>query len=224
MHRYHLPGRNKNSPGGFTLIETLIVVVIIILLAGIAVPSFKHIIASDRLQEVAWQVVQDLRTVKEDAILYQQDLNVYFDYNNTPVEPTNATNKNNRRYLFEIFQYDSLLTPPSHYIPTDPPDNHFFEKALKYDLVIDSITSATSSQISIGGKNYFVLTFRSGAGNTFRGEVDVTSAMSGRNNGTSTIIGLNKVIIKIKDPNSNLAFYVIVDGVGNISMNGSPPT
>jgi len=222
MHRYHLPGRNKNSPEGFTLIETLIVVVIIIILTGIGVPSFKHIIASDRLQEVAWQIVQDLCTVKEDAILYQQDLNVYFDYNNFPVEPTNPANKNNRHYLFETFKYN-LADPQLHYIPTDSLDNHFFEKVLKYDIVIDSITP-TSSQISIGGKKYFVLTFRSGAGSTFRGQIDVTSAMSGRNNTTSTIIGTNKVVIKITDPNSNLSFYVIVDGVGNISMNGSPPS
>jgi type II secretory pathway pseudopilin PulG len=213
MHKFNPPGRSKGSPEGFTLIETLIVVVIIILLSAVGVPSFKHLIASDRLQEVAWQLVQDLRTVKEDAILYQQDLNVYFDFNNSPVEPLNATNKNNRRYLFETFQWgkdQTVQVEDQHYIPTDATSSHFVERTLKYGIVI-------------GGKNYFVLTLRSGAGNTFRGEVDVTSVMSGRQNTTPTIIGLNKLVIKLKDTNDSV-FYVIVDGVGNISMYGSPPS
>ena len=196
-------------------------------MSGVSMPYLRDFISSQRLQEVAWQTVQDLRTVKEDAILYQQDLNVYFDFNNLPVEPTNASNKNNRSYLFETFQWgkdQTVQVEDQHYIPTDATSSHFVERTLKYGIVIDSITSDTASSIAFGGKNYFVLTLRSGAGNTFRGEVDVTSTMPGRNNGTSTIIGLNKVVIRIKDPNSNLAFYVVVDGVGNISMNGSPPS
>jgi len=221
----HTNQREKKSPAGFTLIETLIVIAIVILLTGVGVPSFKHLIASNRLQEVAWQMVQDLRTVKEDAILYQQDLNVYFDFNNLPVEPTNASNKNNRSYLFETFQYNNLATPlPEHYIPTDSQDSHFTERVLKYGIVIDSITSDTASSIAFGVKNYFVLTFRSGAGSTFRGEIDVISSMSGRTNPTNpTIINEKKLVIKLKDTN-NSVFYVIVDGVGNISMYGSPPS
>jgi Tfp pilus assembly protein FimT len=226
MHRYHLPGRNKRSPEGFTLIEALIVVAIIIILTGIGVPSFKHLIASDRLQEVAWQIVQDLKTVKEDAILYQQDLNVYFDFNNLPVEPTNASNKNNRSYLFETFQWgkdQTVQVEDQHYIPTDATSSHFVERTLKYGIVIDSITSDTTSSIAFGVKNYFVLTLRSGAGNAFRGEVDVTRLMSGRQNTTFAIIGEHKVVIKLKDTNDSV-FYVIVDGVGNISMYGSSPS
>lgn len=225
--RFELNQQENKALAGFTLIETLIVIAIVILLTGVGVPSFKHLIASNRLQEVSWQMVQDLRTVKEDAILYQQDLNVYFDFNNSPVEPTDASNKNNRRYLFETFQSDLLSDPPLHYIPTDSPTKHFLEKILKYNFVIDNIASDISLTIVFDSKKYFVLTFRSGAGSTFRGETDVTTSMTGtsnRQNNSSVIINEKRVVIKIKDPNSDLAFYVIVDGVGNISMYGSPPS
>jgi len=223
----HTNQREKKSPAGFTLIETLIVIATVILLTGVGVPSFKHLIASNRLQEVAWQMVQDLRTVKEDAILYQQDLNVYFDFDNSPVEPHSAINLNNREYFFETFQWGKDQNPQvddSHYLPTDSLSAHFKQTVLKYNVVIDSISSTASSiQIPTGGTNYFVICFRSGAGSTFRGEGDVVTAMTGRTNTSSTIIDDSKLVIKLKDPSSDKAFYVIVEGTGKVSMYGSPP-
>jgi type II secretory pathway pseudopilin PulG len=220
-----LPSSNRR--GGFTLIELIIVVAIIITISGVSVPYLQGFMISERLQAVSWQLVQDLKTVKEDAILYQQDLNLYINYNNSPVEPINASNKNNRSYLFETFQWgkdQTVQVEDQHYIPTDAMSSHFVERTLKYGIVIDSITSTAFSPIVFGGKNYFVICFRSGAGSTFRGEGDVVTVMTGRTNITPTIIGTSKLVIKLKDPSSDKAFYVIVEGVGKISMYGSPPS
>lgn len=216
----------RSGPGmrkGFTLIELGVVLVIILVVSAIAIPSAQSFIATQRLQEVSWQIVQDLKSVREDAILYQQDLNVYFNYNNTPVEPTNAANANNRSYWFETFQLASVGN--SHYIPTDAATVHFTGKALKYNIVIDSITAGASSiQVPSWGKNYFVLCFRSGAGSSFRGEGDWVTAMTGRLNSTLSMVNTSKVTVKLRDPSTNRAYYVIVDGTGKISMYGSPPS
>lgn len=198
-------------------------------MSGVAIPAMRDSISSQHLQEVAWQMVQDLRLAKEDAILYQQDLNVYVDYGNSPVEPASATNRNNRQYCFETFQWgrDQVSqTEGQHYVPTDAPTDHFIERTLKYYIVIDSITSGTSSSVEIpsGGKKYFVMCFRSGAGNTFRGEGDAVSAMTSRANVTLGIIDSNRAAIKLRDTSTNRVFYVIVEGAGKISMYGSPPS
>jgi hypothetical protein len=198
-------------------------------MSGISVPYLRDYISSQRLQEVAWSMVQDLRTVKEDAILYQQDLNVYINFDSSKtialgtVQPFNPANKDNRSYRFETFQHDSLASPPEHYIPSDTTDSHFTERVLKYGVVINSISSGTSSSITFSSKNYFVICFRSGAGSTFRGEGDVVAAMTGRANTSQTIIDNSKLVIKLEDSSTNKYFYVIVDGAGNITMNGSPP-
>ena len=215
----------KKLRSGFTLIETIIVVVIILILSVVAIPKLKHLLVSNRLQEVSWQMVQDLRETREDAILYQQDLNIYFDFNNSPVQPVNASNKNNKRYLFETFQQNSLDIPPDHYIPGDSADSHFWERILKYNIVISNIASTTASSIDFSGKHYFVVVFRSGAGDSLRGGANIVTSMTGRNNDNPlSAIGSTPIVITLEDVPSGLKFYVTISGVGKVSMNGSPPS
>ncbi len=226
--KYNNKIREAGLPPGFTLIETLIVIVIVIVLTAIAIPSFKHIISSERLQADSYQIVQDLREVKADAIQYQQDLNVYFDYNNSPIQPLSGTNLNNREYSFEEFLYNSISSPPQHYIPTDSNNSHhFIKRTLKYGIIIKNISSTTSSSIPFSGKKYFTIEFRSGAENTFRGEADIVTSMSERIVPVPTAtytpsIGSTPVVITLKDPTTGSTFYVRISATGKISMNGAP--
>lgn len=226
--RYAIPRPRCGARRGFSLFELMIVVAVIVVLSAIAIPYAQGFISSQRLQEVAWQVVEDLKTTREAAILYQQDLNAYFNYNNTPVEPTSATNTNNKVYWFETFQWGKDQTTQvdnSHYLPTDTPCSHLTYRMLKYNVIIDSVTAtAASIQIPSGGKKYFTLCFRSGAGSSFRGEGDWVTVMTTRANTTSAMIDTSGVTIKLRDPSSNKAYYVIVEGTGKVSMNGSPPS
>jgi type II secretory pathway pseudopilin PulG len=202
-------------------------------MSAVAIPSLRNLISSQRLQSVAWQMVQDLRTVRADAILYQQDLNAYINFNNSPVGSYSASNINNRSYLFETFQWgqdQASQVSDQHYIPTDASGNHFTQRVLQYGIFIDSIASATSVLIpSTGGEKYCVMCFRSGAGSAFRGEGDLVSLMDTTNirkNSTpnTNMIGTAKLVIKLKDPSTSKVFYVIVDGTGKTSMYGSPPS
>jgi len=129
--------------------------------------------------------------------IYQQDLNVYFNYNNSPVEPANAANTNNRSYWFETYQFAS--TSDSHYIPTDAATAHFTKRVLKYNILSDSITAGASS-IPIGGKSFFVICFRSGEGSSFRGEGDWVTAMTDHANSTLSMINTSKVTVKLGIP------------------------
>lgn len=215
---------------GFTLIETLIVIVIVIVLSAVAIPSFRNMMASERLQSVAFQIVQDLREAREDAILYQQDLNVYFNYDNGPVDYLSGTNFNNRQYCFETFLKDPLSVPVEHYIPTDSPNQHFKKRVMDYHIVISKITSSTSSSVNFDGKNYFVIAFRSGAGDTFRGEANIVKNMETNASGEKRVvldanyesIGATPVIIELKDVPTGKTFYIRISATGKISMYGQP--
>jgi len=218
---------------GFTLIELLIVVSVVIIMSAVAIPSFQSIISSRRLQAVAWQMVQDLRTAREDAILYQQDLNVYINYNNTPVVPTDPANMNNRSYMFETFQYgqdQANQVPDQHYAPGGSLATHFTQRVLQNGIIITSIQSTALSSISPSSKKYFVMCFRSGSGSAFRGEGDVVTVSTqtiglfivGTNSSSKVIDGAN-LVITLQDPatSKTRTFNVIVKGTGEVSMGGT---
>ncbi len=185
----------KSNKKGFTLMETLIVITIVIVLSSIAASSFKHLIVSERLQSVAWQMVQDLRTTKEDAILYQQNLRVYFC-----VDPVSDRNF----YMFETFQKDPLHN--THYTPGDLPNGgHFVKRSLQYNTFLGP-HHPFQPLGWINGKQYYYITFFSGAGSHFRGQPSMPDHVT------------------ITNKQGNLKFYVIIDTVGRIRMNGEEPS
>lgn len=53
---------------GFTLIEAMVVVVILAILAGLATPSFRGIIASQRVRNAASDLLSDMMLARSEAI------------------------------------------------------------------------------------------------------------------------------------------------------------
>ncbi len=189
--RYQIKGDVRN---GFTLIETLVVVAIVLTLSAAAMPSLKHLIISERLQSVSYGIVQDMREVREDAILYQQNLRMYFC-----VDPRSARNF----YMFETFQKDPLNG--THYTPGDAPDGrHFVKRALKYNIFFGPHHPFQEFGW-INGKQYYYLEFFSGAGNYFRGEPNAMDH------------------ITLVDKKSGLKYFVILNMVGRARISGTEP-
>jgi prepilin-type N-terminal cleavage/methylation domain-containing protein len=187
-----LPSSNKR--GGFTLIELIIVVAIIVTISGISVPYLRGFMISERLQAVSWQLVQDLKTVKEDAILYQQDLKVYFCTD--PVENRNF-------YLFETFLKNPLTL--THYNPGDTPDGkHFIRRDLDYKIQFD-VHKPFTSYGTVNSKEYYYVTFYCGQDYHFRGQPSAIDT------------------IELVDTSSGKKFYVIVDLASRIRMSGTHP-
>lgn len=189
-----LPSSNRR--GGFTLIELIIVVAIIVTISGISVPYLRDFIISERLQAVSWQLVQDLKTVKEDAILYQQDLRVYFCTD--PVENRNF-------YLFETFLEDPLSTFHPEHEPDDPTDGkHFIRRDLDYKIQFD-VHKPFTLYGYVDSKQYYYVTFYCGKDGHFRGQPSAFDT------------------IELIDTSSGKKFYVIVDLAGRIRMSGTHP-
>jgi len=184
--------KNRN---GFTILELLVVLTISSIFLGISIPYLRDFIIEQQLQEVAWKIVQDMRLTKESAILYQQDLKIYFC-----TEPDTSRNF----YFFETYLKNPLNNV--HYTPGDQPDGiHFVKRELKYNTKFTA--NVGFKELGwINGKYYHYLTFYCGKDNHFRGQPNSFGT------------------IEITNPTNTKKWYVIVDIAGRIRMSGSPPS
>ena len=201
---------------GFTFIELVIVVGIVIILAGMAVPAFGTTLARSRIQSNASQMVQDLRLVRDNAIIYQQDLYIY-------VCTSPAANRTT--YYYELFQKDPLTTIPTHYTPTDAPvSGKFVQKTAMYGMgfsvpVTSGGTALSFTAATIGGKQYLVFAYCCGKGNNFRGQPVIVSDMS-----VPTYTAFSGTIaIPIVDAANSRTWYVTVSPAGRATSSGVSP-
>jgi len=89
----------QSSVGGFTLIETLVVILIAGILAAIAAPSWQGIAASRRADIAQTEILQTLRQAQADAVRTRQSQTVTFNTTATP--PTVQVNNRSAIQLGE---------------------------------------------------------------------------------------------------------------------------
>jgi prepilin-type N-terminal cleavage/methylation domain-containing protein len=186
---------------GVTLIEMVVVVAIVIIMSGAAVPSFNRLIVSNRLQSNAAQLVGDLRMVRESAILYQQNLRFFVQ---------TAPSGSRTTYYYEMF-----LKVPSSATHWSTNDDSVTSKWVCRTLNSNVLFGAAPGQfVDVGtndalGRRFYYVEFSSGTGSSFRGQpVSVTSRST----------------ITLTDPSSGKNWYVILESTGSSRTSGSPPS
>jgi len=154
----------EGERSGFTLIELLVVIVIVMILAGGAVPNILGSIQRGRVQTAALQLAQDLRLVREGAVLYQADLYFY-------VSTDTAVNTS---YWYEqLPKLNSSGVPDgSHYDPSIGVSSRFVQTSLPFNMHVVSISfSPPATPTSYGGHAYYFIDFRSGKDGSIPGSV-----------------------------------------------------
>jgi Tfp pilus assembly protein FimT len=204
---------------GYTLIELMIVVAVMIAIAGMAIPSFGATLARSRIQTNSANMVQDLQLVRNSAISYQQDLYVYV-----------CTNPASGRivYYFELFQKDptNLTESSRHYTPADAPVAGRFErKVVSYNMALGlpvqsgSVYSFTAA--TVDGKQYLVLAYCCGKGSNFRGQPVVVSNVSAT---PPTYVAFSSAIgIPVVDAANARTWYVNISPAGRASSTPVSP-
>jgi prepilin-type N-terminal cleavage/methylation domain-containing protein len=206
-------GRTRSR--GFTLIEVIIVVGVIIILAGAAVPSFGSTLARMRIQSNASQMAQDLQLVRASAITYQQDLYVYVCTSPAASRTT---------YYYELFQKNPLTTVPTHYTPMDAPvSGKFVKKVALYNMSFgvpfwSGPTNISPTLTTLDGRQYVVFAFCCGEGSNFRGQPGiVSSTLAPPYTAFSGVVGIPVV------DSSSRTWYVAVSPTGQASSSGVSP-
>lgn len=154
----------EGERSGFTLIELLVVIVIVMILAGGAAPNILGSIQRGRVQTAALQLAQDLRLVRENALLYQADLYFY-------VSTDTAVNTS---YWYEQLPRLNALGVPdgSHYDPSNGVSSRFVQTSLPFNMHVVSVSfSPPATPKSYGGHAYYFIDFKSGKDGSIPGSV-----------------------------------------------------
>ncbi len=101
--------KQKNGGQGFTLVEVMIVMAIIIILAAFAVPAVREALPNYRLRSLSYDILASLQRAKGLAVQNNQNMDVCFfadrfeiqpdltsgDCNETPIASNNYSNYGN---------------------------------------------------------------------------------------------------------------------------------
>ncbi|MBC8206799.1 MAG: type II secretion system protein [Kiritimatiellales bacterium] len=85
------PYSNNPLSRGFTLIEIMLVVVIILIVTGVAVPKLSGSFSSTRMKDAVRSTIRVARYARSMAILEQADCTLSFAANRILLTTTNAT-------------------------------------------------------------------------------------------------------------------------------------
>ena len=188
---------------GFSLIELAVVMAIVIIMTGLAVPAFGRMVETSRMQAAAYQLAGDLKLMRENAVLYPADLTMYLCTD--PVDQRTF-------YCFELLpQLDSTTGLPKttlHYNPPAdgvpwPDPSRFLRRDFPYAVKLALPKPFTTVQ-SFGSWEYHELTFYCGTAGHFRGNPS--------DSGTITLV----------DQTGTRNWYVFVDGVGRVRVSANP--
>lgn len=158
---------------GFTLVELVVVVAIVLVLAGGAMPAIQESIERGRVQTAALQLAQDLRLVRENAIVYQSDLyfyvatdttaNTWYAYEQMAHLGSNGLPDGN-----QTWNSDGSYTEGNHTVPPAdgaawPDAARFVRKSLPFNMHVLSVTSSAAlNPVLHNGRSYYEIRFRSG--------------------------------------------------------------
>lgn len=109
--KYHsaISNRQSSIANGFTLIEVMLVVVIILIAAGVVVPKFKGTFKSTQMTDATRSTVRIARYARSLAILQQEACTLRFETNRmTLVRGTNTASPEASRKLPEDIKISSF--------------------------------------------------------------------------------------------------------------------
>ena len=97
MSRIHKTGERR----GFTLVEILLVVCILVVIAGMALPSIGRLVPSLTLKQTAENLADTMRLAQTKALAYRKSLRLVFDQTFSSFhieEATSTTNDDEAKY------------------------------------------------------------------------------------------------------------------------------
>jgi prepilin-type N-terminal cleavage/methylation domain-containing protein len=204
---------------GYTFIELMIVVAVMVAIAGMAIPAFGATLARSRIQTNASNMVQDLQLVRNSAIAYQQDLYVYI---------CTSPASSGTVYYYELFQKDptNLTESSRHYTPADAPVAGRFERKvasynMAFGLPVQSGSAYSFTAATVDAKQYLVLAYCCGRGSNFRGQPVVVSNVSAT---PPTYVAFSSAIgIPVVDAANARTWYVAISPTGRASSTPMSP-
>ncbi|RZB30603.1 MAG: type IV fimbrial biogenesis protein FimT [Desulfobacteraceae bacterium Eth-SRB1] len=135
-----------NKQSGFTLIELIVIIAILAVFAGIAVPNFLSYIPKSRLNGAARQVMGDLMAARMKAVKENNRFRVFFLSDNHHYKILDDDNNNNAEDSGEWTNIKDIQSEYSDVTFSATADPIFYPRGTAYGTTIILTNSAGSTK------------------------------------------------------------------------------